>query len=461
MSDDIAPPQPGAAAEGPGGTPPAPTPIAAPEVTEPAPVADAATVAEAATVAQTMRAPEPAPAPAPTARAAANAPSGRSALGRVRSIMVGLVFFLTCLSLVLAATTWWLHDTVLSTDKFVALTAPLARNAEVQDALVQVTTTQVDQALDLGPVPRLVVAGIARDVYASDAFAQVWERAMRAVHKQLVAVLRGDSSMVQTSDGKVVINLFPLLDAVFQKVNSLNIEIAGRSITAPTLTNPDDPATSRAELSAALGRELKPTFGVVAVADSAKLEAAQRYVTLFDALVIILFVVTALLAILTLFLARRRVRMVALLGIGFLVALLAARLVISSAADGLATAVVDAGPGAIIGGHVVTEIAASYREFARWILLISLVAAVIATAAAWLIERRARTGAEGEGGPSVADGWFLAFAGLSIALGALLLVGLTVATFVVVLVAYVIWLVVVIRFRRRAAATAASAGPAT
>jgi hypothetical protein len=75
--------------------------------------------------------------------------------------------------------------------------------------------------------------------------------------------------------------------------------IAGRPITVPDLTNPDDPAASRAELSAALGRELKPTFGVIPVADSARLETAQRYVMLFDAFVVVLFVVAALLALLT------------------------------------------------------------------------------------------------------------------------------------------------------------------
>ncbi len=402
---------------------------------------------------------------APVAAASPAAPAAPAAarggvMGRVRSITVGLVFFLTCLSLVLATTTWWLHDTVLGTDNFVALTAPLARNPAVQDALVQVTTTQIDEALNLGPIPSYVVTGIAREVYASDAFASVWERAMRGVHNRLVAVLRGEATFVQTSDGKIVVNLFPLLDAVFTKINSMDIVIAGNSIKAPTLTNPDDPDASRAELSAALGRELKPTFGLVAVAGSAKLETAQRYVTLFDALVVVLFVVTALLALLTIVLARRRLGMLALLGLGGLVALLVARLVIASAADGLATAVVDAGPGAIIGGQVVTLIADSYREFARVILLISLAAAVVATAISWLLVRRAaETGAGGR--TDAVGGWFLALAGLSVALLALLLVGLTAATFAIVLVAYVVWLVVVIRSRRRAGGEAQpAAGPA-
>jgi hypothetical protein len=411
---------------------------------------------------------EPTPAPGPGEPVADSAAStrppaavsreGRSARGVVRSITVGLVFFLTCLSLVLATTTWWLHDTVLDTDHFVALTAPLASDPEVQDALVRVTTNQVDQALGLGPIGRYVVAGIAREAYSSDAFLQLWEQLMRGVHPRLVAVLRGESSAVQSTDGKVILNLFPLLDAIFQRINALGIEIAGRSITAPTLTTPDDPGASRAELSTALGRPLPPTFGVIAVADSAKLEAAQRYVTLFDALVVVLFVVFALLALLTVGLARRRVRMVALLGLGSLAALLEARLIISSAADGLASAVAEAGPGAILGGQIVKDVADSYREFARVILLISVLAAVIATAASWLVERRARAEAAARGVEGVDDGWFLTLAGLSLALAALLVVGLTAASLVVVVAAYLVWLVVLVRWRRQAGAAAAAEG---
>jgi hypothetical protein len=265
--------------------------------------------------------PQPAPPQAAPARS-----------GRARSVAVGLALFLTCLSLVLATTTWWLHETVLDTDHFVALTADLASDPAVQAALVEATVTQIDEAVDLGPIGSYVVAGIAREVYASDAFAKVWEGLIRVVHTQVVAVLRNDSNLAKVENGQIVVNLFPVIDRVLEKVNSLDLVIAGRPISVPDITNPDDPTASRAELSAALGRELKPTFGTVPIADAGKLETAQRYVTIFDAFAIVLWVITGLLAVLTVALARRRLRMVALLGIGGLAALLAARLIIASAA---------------------------------------------------------------------------------------------------------------------------------
>lgn len=413
------------------------------DVTQPAPAPETPQPAAAAPPAAAP------PAKVPAVTAAAN--SGGGFRGRIRSVAIGLVFFLSCLSLVLASTTWWLHDTLLDTDHFVALTVPLASDPEVQAALVRATTTQVDEALDLGPIAQYVVAGIAREVYASDAFAQVWERGMTFLHEQLVAILRDESNLARVENGKIVVNLFPVIDRVLERINGLGLEIRGTTITVPDITNPDDPTASREELSAAIGRELPPTFGVIPVADSTRLEAAQRYVTLFDALVVVLFIVTGLLMLLTLALARRRVRMVALLGLGSLAALLVARLVISSAADGLATAVVEAGPGAIIGGQVVQEIADSYREFARFVLLIGLVAAVVATVAAWLLESDARARPEPAELVKASDGWFLGLAGLSVTLAALIIAGLNALTLALAAGGFAIWLAVVFRMRRRAA----------
>jgi hypothetical protein len=385
--------------------------------------------------------PQPAPPQAAPARS-----------GRARSVAVGLALFLTCLSLVLATTTWWLHETVLDTDHFVALTADLASDPTVQAALVEATVTQIDEAVDLGPIGSYVVAGIAREVYASDAFAKVWEGLIRVVHTQVVAVLRNDSNLAKVENGQIVVNLFPVIDRVLEKVNSLDLVIAGRPISVPDITNPDDPTASRAELSAALGRELKPTFGTVPIADAGKLETAQRYVTIFDAFAIVLWVITGLLAVLTVALARRRLRMVALLGIGGLAALLAARLIIASAADGIATALAGAGPGAIIGGEIARTAADAYREFARLVLVIALAAAAIATILSYRIERQAADGSAAGGIARVADGWFL-----SVALAALLVVGLTPASLVVVAVACAGWLAFVAWSARRRRTAGAAA----
>lgn len=399
-----------------------------------------------------LAATQPAP---PGAASAPPGARGRSVLGAVRAISVGVVFVLACLSLLLATTTWWLHDTVLSTDRFVALAAPLADDPAVQEALTDATTEQLDRLLDLGPLGRYVVSGIAGEVYASDQFATVWERLMRGFHAQVVAVLRNEPGIASVEDGRLVLNLFPIMAAISERVNALGLSIGDRTLELPTFTDPDDANASRAELAAALDRPLPPDFGVVDVGEAERLAAAQQYVILFDALVVILFVATAALAILALVLARRRIRMVALLAVGGLATLLAARLIVASAADGIAAEIAASGPAAIIGGEAIRLVADSYRAFAGGILLVGLLVAIGGTAAAWLLERRAVRAGE-IGVASLADGWFLALGGLCAALVLLLALGLTPATLAIVGLAWLVWLVVVLLAGRRGEAPTAA-----
>ena len=49
---------------------------------------------------------------------------------------------------------------------------------------------------------------------------------MRQVHARVVAVLDGDSANVQTDNGQIVLNLFPLYNGSPPRVNGLNFDIA-------------------------------------------------------------------------------------------------------------------------------------------------------------------------------------------------------------------------------------------
>lgn len=428
------------------------------DVTQPAPEVAARLpepASEAAPVPPADLAPVAAPAPAAASAAPPPPARGRSQLGTLRSIATGLVFVLTCLSLVVATTDWWINRTFVDTEAFVAVVAPLVDDPDVQEALAQATADRVAEAIDLGPLGSYVAVGIARELYGSDAFAQLWEQAMRQVHTILIAVLRDESNVVDMVDDQVYINLYPFLDRILDRLGTLDISIRDQTITLPVITDPSDPAASRAELEAALGRPLPETFGVIPVARGDRLVAAQQAFALFETSIVILAVVTLILAILTIVLARRRIRMIALLGVGALASLLLARLAIAALQDAVADALTGGGDAALIGNEIITSLVTSYRELTQIALLLALLAAVVATAVAWVLDRRARA----EGGVasevSIADGWFLAIAGLCIALAALILVGLTLASFAIVALAYVAWVVIVVRTRRRAPAAAA------
>jgi hypothetical protein len=293
--------------------------------------------------------------------------------------------------------------------------------------------------------------GIGRELYGSEGFAQLWEQAMRSVHTVVIAVLRDESNVIDMVDDQVYINLYPFLDRILDRLGTLDLEIRGRTITLPVITDPSDPAASRAEIEAALGRPLSETFGTVPVARGENLVAAQQAFAAFETSILVLAAITLLLALLAVLLARRRIRMIALLGVGALASLLIARLVIAALQDGVADAVTGGSSAAVIGNQVVEALAVSYRELTQVAIVAAVVAAVGATIVAWALDRRARAGQPGGTRSSLADGWFLAIVGLCVALAVLIAAGLTLGSLIVVSIAYAAWLVIVVRTRHRGA----------
>lgn len=442
-ADEVTRPAPAPAPEAP--APEAPRPqFAAPEASTPAAPGPQLSVPEAS-----------APVPdAPVAGAPVAPAQGRSPLATLRSIAVGLVFFFACLSLVVTTTAWWVDQTFVDTDGFVAAAAPIIDDPAVQETLAQSAADRAAEALGLGEVGRYVAVGIARELFGSDAFAQVWEGALRATHTVAIAVLRDEANVVDLVEDQVVINLYPFIDRILDRLASLDLAIGGQPITLPVITDPTDPAASRAELEAFIGRPLPPTFGTVPVARGERLVAAQYAFAVFETSLVVLLVVTLALAVLAVVLARRRLRMIALLGVGGLASLLVARLVIAALEDAVADAVTGGGDAAVIGREIIEALAGSYRQVTQVALLLALVAAVVATVVAWALSRRARdSGSAAE--ESIADGWFLGIAGLCIALAALILVGLTLGSFVIAAVAYIGWAVIIVRTRRKAGPTGA------
>lgn len=158
---------------------------------------------------------------------------------------VVLVVVASVLSL-LAVIAVWAHDEITDTDRFVATMAPLAHNPDVQSALANritdAATEQVDvkslvndlsqAAAEQGVPPRLaqllggltgplegalnnLVHAAAERVVTSDAFATVWEQAVRAGHATMVKALTGEGGgAVVLKNDEVVIDIGPMVDRV-------------------------------------------------------------------------------------------------------------------------------------------------------------------------------------------------------------------------------------------------------
>lgn len=143
----------------------------------------------------------------------------------------------------------WANNQISNTERFVATVGPLAQEPAVRSALTDRITdtvfTYVDvpvltnQAVDAiaarGVPPRITdrlrglavplasslrgfVHGRVAQFVASPAFAQLWNRSITVVHRQLNAVLSGQSSAVTVSQGKVMLDLGPVIHRLKQRL---------------------------------------------------------------------------------------------------------------------------------------------------------------------------------------------------------------------------------------------------
>lgn len=145
----------------------------------------------------------------------------------------------------------WARAELVDADRFVSTFGPLVDDPQVQALLVDQVTAAVDEQVDiagltddlfvgiagLGLPPRSlaalellrapaaqgaqsIIAQTATRVVESDAFAGVWDRALRASHAGLVAAATGGTDGVVTVDGEGVvgIQLAPIVAEVRQRL---------------------------------------------------------------------------------------------------------------------------------------------------------------------------------------------------------------------------------------------------
>jgi hypothetical protein len=241
--------------------------------------------------------------------------------GRRTAVVVLLV--LACVLAPIAGTSIWLKNQITNTDRYVRTVKPLASDPAVQSTVADDVTkalfTRVDveaKARDaLPPRAGFLVAPLAsalRDYtrsltlrfLQSDQFQSLWENVQRRAHSRLVKVLTGEGK-VKTKNGKVVLDLTPIIDRVKQK-------LADRGITIPERISPGAVGTT------------------IELVDSKNLEKAQKGVKLLKtaAIVLPLIVLALLAAAIGLSRRRRRTLLQASLGIAFSMIVLGALLTV-------------------------------------------------------------------------------------------------------------------------------------
>ncbi len=173
---------------------------------------------------------------------------------RVRSVLrataSAVLIVVGVLCLILAPEAIWARTLVLDTDHYVATIGPVASDAGVQAAVVNVVDQQVESNLDLrgvlgqflpdrlttviGPPLQSAVQGLVRNVTTtfvqSDAFRTLWQNLNRTAHQQLNYLLTGERAVAGTvalnDDGKLILDLRAVVDQVKQRLVDAGLTVA-------------------------------------------------------------------------------------------------------------------------------------------------------------------------------------------------------------------------------------------
>jgi hypothetical protein len=250
-------------------------------------------------------------------------------------VKVRILVILASFLAFLAIFTSWIDRQALDTNQWVDTSGRMLEDKEISDALA---TYAVDQLYanvnvaanlkkrlpdDLQPVAAPAAAGIrefatraAQQAFQSPRVQNLWADANRAAHTQLVSILKGNNEVVSSQNGKVVLDLRPI---VFQLADRIGLK-------------------KQAIAAIKKGQEtghLKANFGQLEVADSQQLDSARTVAKILQGLAWLFSIGTLLLFALALWLARGR-RWVVVLGYGLgLIASGLAAIAIRSAAKGL------------------------------------------------------------------------------------------------------------------------------
>ena len=170
---------------------------------------------------------------------------------RWRTFLAVVLIALGVLLAPVAVVSQWTRNVVTDTDTFVATVEPLADDPAFQAFLVSEIVTVVEEQVDVEAVAtdlfdglaglnlppraqnalallegpaiegvRSLIRTSAERVVASEAFANVWEEALRLSQTQIIAALEGDtsSSLVVSKTGEVGIQLGPIIAEVKQQL---------------------------------------------------------------------------------------------------------------------------------------------------------------------------------------------------------------------------------------------------
>jgi hypothetical protein len=215
---------------------------------------------------------------------------------RIRTVTSWVLTVLAVLATTLALLSIWTFRTLTNTDLFVDRVGSIIEQPEVASAVGEAAAAQLVDALDIqdrlqAALPEEVAVAAAPITTAAqnylaqgatalvqtDQFQAAWDSALAAGHTISIGVLSGtDTTAVQNSDGVIVLNLTPVVNALLAEGSEFLSGLLDRDISAPAVTEENIDAAVAA-LEQQLGTDLPAEFGQVTLFASDDLAAAQSW----------------------------------------------------------------------------------------------------------------------------------------------------------------------------------------
>jgi hypothetical protein len=280
-------------------------------------------------------------------------------------VLVAILGILACLAITISATMIWVHQVALDTDRYVEVVSRVAADPEVIDELStnlaeRVTdgiVDRVDLPAFVGPLLESWIQQQVASFMRSEAFTDGWEAANRAAHTALVRILRSEAVL---GEEPVTISVSQLLVIGMQRLQEAGV--IPDDVELPDPANREAVEAVRRILAERLNIEVPEDFGQITLVRSERLETARQLVRIFDIVTVASVLVAVALVTLTIWLARNRLRAVLLLGIGAILALMAAvgstsligGMVVNALAEAGATNTIGALVNALLGNLATT-----------------------------------------------------------------------------------------------------------
>jgi hypothetical protein len=322
--------------------------------------------------------------------------------GRAHSFLIAVLIVLSCLAVVISGVAIWAHYTVLNTDGYMKLVGPVGKDPAAIQSLSDYVAGQIISATDLqartqaalppraqflaSPITEAVDSFITKQttkVLSTPQAYDLWLKVNEVAHEKIVGLLRGQNTNTYIAGSDVKLNTIPLISQALVWIDGKLPGALSSRFSPPVIAPGTPPDQAIQQVSQWSGKTLPPDFGQVTLLTNSSLGPAQTAVRIFDALVIVLPILTALLIAVTIWLSRRRRNTIIALGIGAAVALVITHVIVNRAS----AAIVDQLKLGNVQGVVKEVVSASLKPLTTltiWIVVIGVVVAVIA----WIIGRR-------------------------------------------------------------------------